>query len=287
MKRLPDLTGQTFGYLFLKERRTPGHRYLCRCKCGKYKIIGASSIYNGHTRSCGCYNKERLKEVHTGKAYTKGKKPANWVDRTGTRHKKLLFLEYLGGSLWRCLCDCGNETKMSILNIARTSGCRHCAHRKDIAGTKIGLLTAVALEEEIVKGRPPLWTFSCDCGGSIQGKVVEFNGLDLRSCGCHDNVHGSWGSMMSRCYNEKDSRYSNYGGRGVKVCERWHDFANFLADMGERPKRYNLSRKRCEEDYSPDNCEWEHISLNNADTCNGIPTKAGLLKGAKPRAKRA
>lgn len=288
MRRLPDLTGKTFGYLTALRRLGPGHKYLCRCKCATYKMVSASNLNSGHTQSCGCYNKERLKEVHTGHTRNKGRIPPNWVDRKGTRHHKLTFVKYLGKTKWLCLCDCGNESVVSSLNLSRTTGCRHCAKRMDITGEKIALLTAVEMEAGPLKGRPPLWTFSCVCGGSIQGEVREFHGGSLRSCGCHDNAKGSWGSMMSRCYNKKDVRYNSYGARGIKVVKAWHDFDNFIKDMGERPKRHNLGRKRAEEDYGPDNCKWEHISLNCRDTKNdGMPTKPGLRKGAKARAVKA
>lgn len=88
---------------------------------------------------------------------------------------------------------------------------------------------------------------------------------------------------MTRCYNKENNRYRYYGGRGIKVCKRWHSLENFIKDMGERPKRHNLSRKNCEKDYEPGNCFWEHITKNTADTCFGEPTRPGLKKGAKSR----
>lgn len=71
----------------------------------------------------------------------------------------------------------------------------------------------------------------------------------------------SWNKMMLRCSNPSNVAYKNYGQRGIKVCERWHQFANFLEDMGLRPHYFVLSRKDHNADYSKDNCVWEHYSL--------------------------
>lgn len=185
--------------------------------------------------------------------------------------------------MWRCLCDCGNYTNVLTTNLGKTTRCRHCSRRKDITGERNGLLVAECCETGPVRGREPLWTFRCDCGNSVRGTVREFHAQWLRSCGCHDSTYGSWTSMMSRCYNEKDIRYKHYGARGIVVCSRWHNFLNFALDMGERPRRHNLSRKRCEKGYYPSNCKWEHVSKNGPDTHEGVPTKQGLKKGAKPR----
>ncbi len=66
--------------------------------------------------------------------------------------------------------------------------------------------------------------------------------------------------MIQRCTNPNISRWSHYGGANppVKVCDRWLDFQNFLADMGERPEgKYSLGRFGDVGNYEPDNCEWE------------------------------
>lgn len=66
----------------------------------------------------------------------------------------------------------------------------------------------------------------------------------------------SWSKMKERCLNPNHEKYSNYGGRGIKVCERWMSFENFLADMGERPYGKTLDRKEVNGNYEPENCRW-------------------------------
>ena len=66
----------------------------------------------------------------------------------------------------------------------------------------------------------------------------------------------SWMKMRSRCNNQNDKSWHMYGGIGIKCCDRWASFENFLADMGPRPPRHDLSRRDEDDDYRPGNCDW-------------------------------
>ncbi len=86
-------------------------------------------------------------------------------------------------------------------------------------------------------------------------------------------IHGRAGTteyqalarLRCRCHNKKDKDWQDYGGRGIKVCKRWDDFANFYADMGPRPPNHTIDRLNNNGDYKPSNCKWvtrSHQSRN-------------------------
>lgn len=138
----------------------------------------------------------------------------------------------------------------------------------DLTGRVFGRLTV-----EGYAGRGS-WICSCSCGGKSKILTSNLTGGNSQSCGCvrKENrfkhgmskhpVYHAWQAMIQRCENPNDAAYRNYGGRGIVVCEEWHDFGRFIADMGNRPKGFQIDRIDNELGYNPENCRWVSSKTN-------------------------
>lgn len=98
--------------------------------------------------------------------------------------------------------------------------------------------------------------------------------------GNHSPEYSVWATMKQRCENRRSEKYKNYGGRGIKVCERWQDFSNFIADMGSRPSpQHTIERIDVDGNYEPGNCCWATQLEQGANrTDNRILTFNGETK---------
>lgn len=152
-------------------------------------------------------------------------------------------------------------------------------------GDRFGRLTVVEVTRN---ARGDIrYASQCECGSDpilhshASLRTAEKNGSGCQRCRvykkkhgrAHDRTYVSYHSMLQRCTNPKASRYARYGGRGIKVCDRWlESFENFLADMGDRPDGLTLERIDNEKGYEPGNCKWATHEEQSANTskCRSI-----------------
>ena len=158
------------------------------------------------------------------------------------------------------------------------------AHRttaRDFTGFRTGRLTAIESTARR-SGNNVVWRCLCDCGRETFVHSGNLADGTTKSCGCWKRDRGfkhgatthrtatpeysAWAAMHRRCENPNNPRYKHYGARGIQVCERWKDFAPFLADMGPRPDGFTLERVDRTGNYDPANCQWASYAVQNRNT---------------------
>ena len=176
-------------------------------------------------------------------------------------------------------------------------------YRKDLLiGTRFGTRRIIEQMPERKNGYI-IYKVQCDCGDVVMlnGSYLRTQNRPCKSCsakkntkkgtdhyaykhGCasrtkgRDRIYSIWVAMRQRCNDCNDRQFSDYGGRGIKVCEEWNDFSEFLSDMGERPEGMQLDRIDNDGNYCKQNCRWAN-RIQQAN--NRRSTRFHLINGEK------
>lgn len=139
-----------------------------------------------------------------------------------------------------------------------------------MAGQRFGRLIAVKWTGRNRHGFSQ-WLCHCDCGNKPIITANKLRTANTKSCGClkrdilrQPKTHGQtktlthmvWVTMRQRCENPRNKKYARYGGRGIRICDRWQKFENFFKDMGEKPIGKTIERTNNDGNYEPGNCCW-------------------------------
>ena len=144
--------------------------------------------------------------------------------------------------------------------------------KQNLIGQKFGRLTVI--NEAPAKNNNTFWKCICECGNEKNINASSLKNGSTKSCGCiFKNRNGITTSdtnndlyklyniyrvMIYRCNNKNHKRYADYGGRGIKVCDRWMEsFENFLEDMKDTYQPgLSIDRINNDGNYEPSNCQW-------------------------------
>ena len=146
--------------------------------------------------------------------------------------------------------------------------------KHELAGQRFGRITVIKLQG-LDKHKSRLWECKCDCGKTSYVRSSDLINGKVVSCGCYSRdiareratkhslsesrIYFTYNNMIARCYRKNAKHYSNYGERGIEICDEWRNsfeaFAKWAYESGYKDD-LTIERKDVNKGYEPDNCTW-------------------------------